>query len=400
MEKLKTVLAKPVLSDEDIVYLLGLTDKEECALLRDTAYNRTTELMGNNVYYRGLIEISNICTVNCRYCGIRRDNKTATRYEMDKDEIIAQAKWAAESGYGSICLQAGERRDPKFVDFVSDCLQEIHQKTVSDKLPNGLGITLSLGEQSKEVIEKWAKASGNPNNLRYLARFETSNEKLFNELHNASGKHEKDLKSRLKMLHELKEAGYQVGTGIMIGIPGQTLQDICDDIRMFQKVDADMIGMGPYLMSESADMVELGQMENEKLLQLTLNAIAVTRLVLGNINIASVTALQVLHPQGREMGIEYGCNVVMPNISPLKYRADYQLYDNKPCIEDDPTHCATCMEGRIRSRGRTVGWNLSGSSRKWLKDKGLAPETQTPVNALPGVGKTVWLKSAPVSMTH
>ena len=155
---LDEVLKKETLSDEDIVFLLGLTDPEDCTKLQQAAYETTTELMGNKVYYRGLIEVSNVCTVDCRYCGIRKDNHVVSRYTLTKEEILSAALFAAENGYGSICLQAGERNDPKFVSFISECLREIHRKTVSKNLPNGLGITLSLGDQTKDVYEEWAQA--------------------------------------------------------------------------------------------------------------------------------------------------------------------------------------------------------------------------------------------------
>lgn len=392
-ETLKRLVTQREFTDEEIVALLGLTDPEDCRILKEAAYQRTTELMGDRVYYRGLIEFSNICTANCRYCGIRKDNHSVDRYTMTKEEIVSQAVWAAEQGYGNICLQSGERHDEKYVNFVCECLQEIHEKTVSEALPNGVGVTLSLGEQPKEIYERWAAASGNRDNLRYLARFETSNEKLFNELHSTPGKNEKKLDHRLAVLKTLRECGYQVGTGVMIGIPGQTLEDLCKDIRTFQSVDADMIGMGPYLMSEGAELHSIGQMEPKKLMQLALNMIAVTRLVLGNVNIAAATALQVLEPEGREMGIEYGCNVVMPNLSPLKYRPGYQLYDNKPCLDDEPTQCASCLEKRIESRGRKVGWNLSGSSRKWLARNGKPAEKIPFTKVAPDSKKQIWLKS-------
>lgn len=366
MFNLSDILKKQTFTDEEIVYLLGLTDPQDCQKLKEEAYRRTTENTGNKVYYRGLIECSNICTANCRYCGIRKDNHNVKRYLMDKEDIVGQALWAADNGYGSICLQAGERHDEKFISFIEECLIEIHEKTVSKKLPDGLGITLSLGEQPIEVYERWAKASGNRRNLRYLARFETSNRELFDMLHSGKGNNEKVLDNRFRCLQNLRECGYQVGTGVMIGIPGQTLEDLCADIRMFQKLDVDMIGMGPYLMSEEADLVSLGQMENDKLFQLSLNMIAVCRLVLGNINIAAATALQVLHPEGRELGIEYGCNVIMPNLSPTKFRKGYQLYDFKPGLKDDPFTFGVRLESRINSRGREVGWNDSGSSKKWL----------------------------------
>ena len=374
IEQTREILSHEELSDADIVHLLGLTDPEECELLRKTAYDRTTELMGSFVYYRGLIEFSNICTASCRYCGIRRENHDVERYTMSKEEIVAAAKWAADQGYGSICLQSGERRDEKYIAFVESCLEAIHEATVSEKLPDGVGVTLSLGEQTIETYRRLAKASGNPSNLRYLARFETSNPELFKVLHGARGDHEKELQNRFRMLRDLREAGYQVGTGVMIGIPGQSLEDLCRDIRTFQQFDVDMIGMGPYLMSEGGELQEYGQMEPKALLQLALNMIAVTRLVLGPVNIAAATALQAIRDDGRELGVSYGANVVMPNLSPQQYREGYQLYDNKPCLDDEPTQCASCLENRLRPIGRSVGWNMSGSSRRWLRRNGRPDE--------------------------
>ena len=389
---LDEVLKKEALSDDDIVFLLGLTEPEDCKKLQEVAYKKTTELMGNKVYYRGPIEVSNVCTVDCRYCGIRKDNHGVHRYTLSKEEILEAAMFAAENGYGSICLQAGERNDPKFVSFISDCLREIHRKTVSESLPNGLGITLSLGDQTKEVYEEWAEASGNRKNLRYLARFESSNHELFDFLHNVPHKKSKHLEHRLQCLQWLKECGYQVGTGVMIGIPGQTLEDLCSDIRLFQKLEADMIGMGPYLMSEGGDLKSLGQTENKKLFQLSLNMIAITRLVMGNINIAAATAMQVLDPQGRETAISYGANVVMPNLTPLQYREGYQLYDKKPGLKDDPETFGLKLEERIQSKGREVGWNLSGSSRKWLNRTGNSQEGYDGKKSA-GEQSVVWIKS-------
>lgn len=388
IEQTREILSHEELSDADIVHLLGLTDPEECELLRKTAYDRTTELMGSFVYYRGLIEFSNICTASCRYCGIRRENHDVERYTMSKEEIVAAAKWAADQGYGSICLQSGERRDEKYIAFVESCLEAIHEATVSEKLPDGVGVTLSLGEQTIETYRRLAKASGNPSNLRYLARFETSNPELFKVLHGARGDHEKELQNRFRMLRDLREAGYQVGTGVMIGIPGQSLEDLCRDIRTFQQFDVDMIGMGPYLMSEGGELQEYGQMEPKALLQLALNMIAVTRLVLGPVNIAAATALQAIRDDGRELGVSYGANVVMPNLSPQQYREGYQLYDNKPCLDDEPTQCASCLENRLRPIGRSVGWNMSGSSRRWLRRNG------RPDEAVPEGLRTKTLQSA------
>ena len=168
--QLAGILSQTTFSDEDIVQLLGLTDPEDCRMLKDEAFRRTTELMGPYVYYRGLIELSNICTANCRYCGIRKANYAVKRYTMTKEEIVEQAVWAARQGYGSVCLQSGERHDEKFIEFICECLREIHQQTKSPLLPNGVGVTLSLGDQTEEVYRRWAKACGNPDSIRYLAR--------------------------------------------------------------------------------------------------------------------------------------------------------------------------------------------------------------------------------------
>ena len=183
MTSISDIVKQTEFSDDDIVRLLGITDSQEAEILRQAAYNKATETVGNYVYYRGLIEFSNICTLDCRYCGIRKSNHRVPRYELDKDTIVAAAVWAAQNHYGSICLQSGERRDPKFVAFVTDVLKASHAETVSPELPNGLGITLSLGEQTYEVYKQWAQASGNPIGLRYLLRIETSNPVLYDHLH-------------------------------------------------------------------------------------------------------------------------------------------------------------------------------------------------------------------------
>ncbi len=364
MTSISDIVKQTEFSDDDIVRLLGITDSQEAEILRQAAYNKATETVGNNVYYRGLIEFSNICTLDCRYCGIRKSNHRVPRYELDKDTIVAAAVWAAQNHYGSICLQSGERRDPKFVAFVTDVLKAIHAETVSPELPNGLGITLSLGEQTYEVYKQWAQASGNPIGLRYLLRFETSNPVLFDHLHCSPGR-EKGLERRYQALSDLRRAGYQVGSGVMIGIPGQTLEDLCRDIRTFQQLDLDMIGMGPYIISEGADMLGEGMMEEKALMRLSLNMIATTRLVLPDINIAAATALHALEENGREKGILHGCNVIMPNITPRVVRKNYQLYANKPFIEQEPSDSNLYLQNSIQKTGRSVALNVLGSSKHW-----------------------------------
>lgn len=362
---LSELLAQTDFSDADIAHLLALDSPEDCRALQQRAYDVTTEYMGPNVYLRGLIEVSNVCTANCRYCGIRRDNRSVERYTLSEEMVLACARHAAREGYGSIAIQAGERRDPKWIDWIAHLLERIHAETVSPELPTGLGMTLSLGEQTLEVYERWAAASGNPHGLRYLLRIESSNPTLFHALHCAPGKHEKVLEHRYEALRNLRRAGYQVGTGVMIGLPGQTIEDLVQDIRTFEALGADMIGMGPYITSAGADMTAEGMMPKGRLMQLSLNMIAATRLVMKNINIAAATALETLEVDGRIKGILSGCNVVMPNITPQTTRCAYQLYDNKAGCENGPEANVRVEEKIVSEAHRTLGLNKLGSSMRW-----------------------------------
>lgn len=369
---LDTLLQQTQFSDTEIAHLLRLSSPEDCEKLQKAAYDLTTQRMGNNVYLRGLIEISNICTANCRYCGIRKNNHSVTRYTLSEETILACAKIALEAGYGSIAIQAGERRDHKWIEWIAHLLRRIHEETQCETLPEGLGITLSLGEQSLETYQYWAEAAQNPTALRYLLRIESSNPTLFRHLHCTPGKNEKILEHRYLALQHLRQAGYQVGTGVMIGLPGQTIEDLVQDIRTFQKYDADMIGMGPYLTSHGADMISRGQMPHDSLLQLTLNMIATTRLVLRNVNIAAATALETLEPRGRIRGILHGCNVVMPNITPQQTRSSYQLYDNKSGTEVGHESNVLVENDIVTLAKRTLGLNLHGSSIHWKKRNKIA----------------------------
>lgn len=372
---LRNLLRQESLSDAEVIYLLGLTDPADCEALRSASFDLTTRLLGDNVHYRGIVEFSNVCRLNCRYCGIRRSNKSLPRYVLSKQQIVDSALWAAENNYGSICLQSGERRDEKFIRFVEECIRDIRLKSVSDKLPKGLGITLSLGEQDLSTYWRWREAAGEHAGVRYLMRMETTNPELFARLHPARDRKrmEKSYRSRLRALDDIRAAGLQVGTGGMIGLPGQTLADLCADIRFYARYEVDMLGMGPYITSLGADMVDEGMMEKGPLMQLSLNMLAVTRLVLRDVNIAASTALQTLFDDGRERGISYGCNIIMPNVSPREVRKNYQLYDNKPCIEEERTDCRGCLETRIGSIGRRVGWNEWGCSPHYEKRMTVAP---------------------------
>lgn len=356
---LDLILNKSEFSKDDIIFLLSLTDKDDCEKLRQKAFNLCSKISGDEVYYRGIVEFSNICSLDCNYCGIRKSNKNVERYFLTKEEIVDAALWCGEVGYGSAVLQSGERQDENFVSFVEDTLKEIKSKSKSDKLPNGLGITLSVGEQSEESYRRFFKAGAH----RYLLRIETTNEDLFQKLHPQN----QILSERKECLSRLKRVGFQVGTGVMIGIPGQTTDMLADDILFFKEQDIDMIGMGPYIVHEDSPMKELGMMDEDKLLQLSFNMIAVTRLVLKDVNIAATTALQALIPNGREIGISYGANVTMPNLTPREVRKNYQLYEGKPCIEEGRSDCRSCLQRRVESVGRVVGWDKWGDSLHFIK---------------------------------
>jgi biotin synthase len=351
------LLARTEFDEAGILALLSLSDPGDIERLRRAAFDLTTAEVGDAVHYRGLIEISNICALDCRYCGIRKGNRAVERYSLSREEIVNAALWSAQAGYGSCVLQAGERRDPRSVGFIEDCVREIKERSVSDALPEGLGITLSLGEQSAETYRRWRAAGAH----RYLLRIETSSRELFARIHPECQRFE----ARLKALDDLREAGFQVGTGVMIGLPGQTLSDLAADIRFFRDRDIDMIGMGPYITAPENAMADGGMMERDALLSLSVKMIAAVRLVLRDVNIASTTALQALVHDGRERGIAFGANVVMPNLTPREVRKNYQLYEGKPCIDEARAECRGCLERRVLSCGRRVGWNSWGDPRHY-----------------------------------
>jgi biotin synthase len=353
---LKEVLANErALSREDIIFLLSLSEKEDLEDLYEAAYAVKTRYVGKKVYFRGIIEFSNVCRKNCYYCGIRKDNRNLTRYSMSVDEMLESARWAYEAGYGSVVLQSGERENRTFTKFIETAVKGI--KRVSS---GKLGITLSLGEQNEDTYKRWFDAGAH----RYLLRIETSSEPLYSSLHPA----DHSFPERLKCLETLNALGYQTGTGVMIGLPGQTVENLADDILFFKRMDVAMIGMGPYLPHQDTPLYS-GYTDTfpfdgtkDDLLTLSLKMIATTRLYLKDVNIASTTALQAIAPTGREMGLLAGANIIMPNITEVQYRSLYQLYDNKPCINENSDTCVSCLSNRINSIGETIGYNEWGDS--------------------------------------
>jgi len=345
------------LNKKEIISLLSIDNEAELQQLFDKAYATKLQYVGKKVYFRGIIEISNICIKNCYYCGIRRDNRELERYEMDSEEVIEAALWAYDQRYGSIVIQSGEREDSRFIEKITKILRELKSRT-----SGRLGITLSLGEQKKEVYKEWFDAGAH----RYLLRVETTNEELYKKCHPA----DHSLEQRITCLEALKELGYQVGTGVLIGLPDQTLEDLAEDILFFHKHDIDMIGMGPYIVHNNTPFNRFKTTtDNERNLQLALKMIAVTRIFLRNVNIASTTALQAISPVGRELGLKAGANIIMPVITDIKYRLQYLLYEGKPCLDENADQCRDCLENRIRSIEEEIGYNEWGDSHHFMERK-------------------------------
>ena len=343
------------LTRQELETLLGLEAEEDLRALYEAAYRVKLATVGNKVYFRGIVEFSNICRKDCFYCGIRHSNQVVKRFQMTHDEIVSAAVWAHENEYGSLVLQSGERNDPAFADFITDILDEVHERTNGE-----LGITLSLGEQTEAVYQRWLAAGAH----RYLLRVETTNPSLYAQLHPADHL----WADRVACLDSLRRVGYQVGTGVMIGLPEQTLADLASDLVFLKERDIDMIGMGPYIVHQDTPMAShLATFDGERQLALGLKMVAVGRLYLRDVNIAATTALQALRHNGRELGLQAGANIIMPNVTDTKYREAYQLYDNKPCTNENSSMCRGCLQGRVQGIGESIGFGEWGDSPHFLR---------------------------------
>lgn len=342
------------LTRRELAELLAWPDADE---LFKAAYAVKCQTSGRRVAFRGLVEFGNVCEKDCLYCGIRKGNGKVRRFHMTADEVVRAAEWANKAGYGSVVLQSGELTGEANAAFVEDVVRRIHAAA-----GDAFGITLSLGEQSEETYRRWKEAGAH----RYLLRIETSNPELYARLHPA----DHSWKRRRDCLHALRRCGYQVGSGVMAGLPGQTTDDLAADIEFFASEDLDMIGMGPYIPHPDTplgkDVPWTPEAAKERL-ELGLRMIAATRLHLHDVNIAAATALQALDPTGREKGLLAGANVMMPNVTDNQYRADYQLYAGKPCLDENAAVCRTCLERRIAAIGEKVMWNERGDSPHWRK---------------------------------
>ncbi len=338
------------MTKNELIALLNTAREEDLKKLFTRAYDTKLRYVGNRVFFRGIIELSNYCSRNCYYCGIRRDNNHIKRYEMSIEEAVDSALWAYRQRYGSVVIQCGERRDHNFIEKISTILRTIKVKT-SGKL----GITLSLGEQSREVYSEWFKAGAH----RYLLRIETTDGSLFRKCHPADHSFEE----RLACLKMLRDIGYQVGTGVLIGLPGQTIESLADDIIFLDELDVDMIGMGPYVIHKDTPFNRYtGAIDHHKNLELALKMIAVTRIYLRDVNIASTTALQAIDASGRELGLKAGANIIMPVITDVKYRSSYQLYNGKPSLDENAEQVRDKLEEKIKAIGEEIGYGEWGDS--------------------------------------
>ena len=293
--------------------------------IREKAY-------GKDVYIRGLIEISSYCKNDCYYCGIRKSNDKAQRYRLSREEILECCVTGYDLGFRTFVLQGGE--DPYFTDErICGIVSEI-----KEKFP-GCAVTLSLGEKSWESYQQYFDAGAD----RYLLRHETAGSDHYKKLHpeDLSQEH------RMQCLQDLKEIGYQVGSGFMVGSPYQKTEDLISDLRFLQELQPDMIGIGPFITHQDTPFREFTSGE----LTLCLRMVAILRHLFPEVLLPATTALGTIHPNGRELGLLAGANVVMPNLSPVGVREKYSLYDNKICTGEEAAECRGCLENRVASAG-------------------------------------------------
>lgn len=315
---------------KEIVDILKNNDKNEW--LFSLADKVRRENVGDEVHLRGLIEFSNICHCFCKYCGLRCENKELDRYRILPDDIVKYAKKAVEMGYKTIVLQSGE--DAFYTkEILCDIIKRIKEFDVA--------LTLSIGERSFEDYKAFRDCGAD----RYLIRIETTDRALYKKMHpNMS------FENRVRCLKDLGKLGYEVGTGCLVGLPEQTIESLADDILFFKEINADMVGIGPFIAHPHTPLKDMPNGD----FTLALKVMALTRILLKNINIPATTAMETLNPNGRIIALQSGANVVMPNVTTTEYRAKYEIYPNKICINENPSQCFNCIGGKIRSIGRTI----------------------------------------------
>ena len=320
------------LSKDEIVQLLGNPQYDQA--LFAAADEVRQKFVGDEVHLRGLIEFSNICKNNCLYCGLRRDNLKLKRYRMSPEEIVALATHAVKDfGFKTIVMQSGE--DLWFTpERLKPILAEIKKLDVA--------ITLSIGEKSFEEYKAYKNAGAD----RYLIRIETTDKDLYHRLDPGMNWDE-----RKECLVNLGKLGYEVGSGIMVGLPEQTIESIADDLLFLQDMEIDMAGIGPFIPHPDTPLKD----EKGRAFELSLRTMAIMRLLLPDINIPATTAMETLHPEGRIMALQCGANVIMPNVTEGEYRRLYELYPGKAALNETPLHTQTSIGARIEAIGRKIG---------------------------------------------
>ena len=323
-------------SREELVLLLeNIGDDALLEELRKNAQQTAQAVFGNKIYIRGLIEISSVCKNDCYYCGIRRSNKTAVRYRLSREQILACCENGYALGFRTFVLQGGE--DGYFTDEVlCGIVSEIRFR-----YPD-CAITLSLGERSRESYRRLLEAGAN----RYLLRHETADERHYARLHPP----ELTLEHRKECLYALRELGYQTGAGFMVGSPYQTVGNLADDLLFIRELQPQMCGIGPFIPHHDTPFRDFAAGS----LRMTLMLLSIIRLMNPRILLPATTALGTIAPKGRELGVLHGANVVMPNLSPMEHRKDYSLYDNKLCTGDEAAECIRCLSGRMK----TIGYEI------------------------------------------
>ena len=317
-------------SRNDIIEILK--DDSNNDWLFSLADKTREEYVGDEVHLRGLIEFSNICKRQCKYCGLRCEDKYIDRYRISKEDIISYAEHAVNMGYKTIVLQSGEDEY-----YNTDLMCEI----IAGIKKLGVALTLSIGEKTYEEYKAFKEAGAD----RYLIRIETTDKTLYNQMHPNM-----DFDNRVRCLENLGRLGYEVGTGCLVGLPNQTIESLADDILFFKEINADMVGIGPFIPHPHTPLKDSATGS----FTLALKVMALTRILLKDINIPATTAMETLNPNGRIIALQSGANVVMPNVTTTEYRAKYEIYPNKICINENPDKCKGCISAKIQSIGRTV----------------------------------------------
>lgn len=317
-------------SRNDIIEILK--DDSNNDWLFSLADKTRKEYVGDEVHLRGLIEFSNICKRQCKYCGLRCEDKFIDRYRISKENVISYAEHAVNMGYKTIVLQSGE--DEYYnTDLMCEIIEGIKKL--------GVALTLSIGEKTYEEYKAFKEAGAD----RYLIRIETTDKTLYNQMHPNM-----NFDNRVRCLENLGRLGYEVGTGCLVGLPNQTIESLADDILFFKEINADMVGIGPFIPHPHTPLKDSATGS----FTLALKVMALTRILLKDINIPATTAMETLNPNGRIIALQSGANVVMPNVTTTEYRAKYEIYPNKICINENPDKCKGCISAKIQSIGRTV----------------------------------------------